>query len=75
MLNLEFPLASEPSNMCMVLLSTEMREKNAFERNKSMFLNTLGENKWQDFLSEFNQKVERKVKLDAFKEELWDTVD
>ena len=29
--NLELPLASEPSNLGMVLLSTEMREKNAFE--------------------------------------------
>ena len=39
-----------------------------------MFLNTLDEKAWQDFLSGFNQKVERKVKLDDFKEELWETV-
>ena len=37
-------------------------------------LNTLDEKAWQDFLSEFNQKVERKVKLDGFKEDLWDSV-
>ena len=40
-----------------------------------MFLNTLDEKAWQDFLSEFNQKVEHKVNLDDFNEELWDTVE
>ena len=39
-----------------------------------MFLNTLDQKEWQDLLSEFNQKVKRKVKVDEFKEELWDTV-
>ena len=67
-------LASEPSNMGMVLLSDEMRKKNTFEGNESMFLNTLDKNGWHDFLSEINQNVERKVKLDDFKEELWNTV-
>ena len=58
----------------MVLLSKETRKKNTFEGNKSMFLNTLDEIGWQDFLTEFNQKVEQKVRLDDFKDELWDTV-
>ena len=39
--NLELPLASEPSNMGMVLLTDEVREKNTFEDNKGMFLSTL----------------------------------
>ena len=68
--NLEVPLASEPSNMGMVLLSDEVREKNGFEGNKLMFLSTLEEKAWQDFLSEFNQKAECKVEWDNFKEEL-----
>ena len=38
-----------------------------------MLLSTRDEKAWQDILSEFNQKVERKVKLGDFKEELWDT--
>ena len=42
--NLELPLPSEPSIMGMVLLSDEMRKKNTFEGNKSMFLNNLDEN-------------------------------
>ena len=52
-----------------------MRKKNTFEENKSMFLNTLDENGWQNILSEFIQKLEEKVKLDDFKEELWHTVE
>ena len=39
-----------------------------------MFMSTLDEKVRQDFLSEFNQKVERKFKLVDFKEEMWDTV-
>ena len=58
----------------MVLLSDEMGKRNNFEGNESMFLNTLDENGWQIFLSKFNQKVEEKVELDDFKEELWDAV-
>ena len=72
--NLELPLASEPSNMGMVLLTNEIREKNTFEGNKRMFLSTLDEEAWKSFLSEFNQRVENKAKVDDFKEELWDTV-
>ena len=74
--NLQLPLASEPSIMGMVLLSDEAREKNTFRGNKWIFLNTLDQKGWLDFLSEFNQKVERKFKfkVDEFKEELWDTL-
>ena len=72
--NLELPLASRPSNMGMVLLTNEVREKYTFEGNKGMFLSTLDEEAWQSFLSEFNQSVENKAKVDDFKEELWDTV-
>ena len=39
-----------------------------------MFLSTLDEEAWQTFLSEFNQRVEDKAKVDDFKEELWSTV-
>ena len=60
--------------MGMVLLSDEVRETNTFGRNKKVFLKTLNQNVWQDFLSEFNQKVEKKVKMDEIKEELRDTV-
>ena len=60
--------------MGMVLLSDEVRETNTFGRNKRVFLISLNQKGWQDFLSEFNQKVEKKVKMDEIKEELWDTV-
>ena len=36
--NLELPLTDENSNMGMILLSAEEREKNTFEGNKTMFL-------------------------------------
>ena len=39
--NLELPLASETSNMGMILLSSEEREKNTFEGNRDMFLGSL----------------------------------
>ena len=58
----------------MVLLTDEVREKNTFEGNKEMFLSTLDEEAWQSFLSEFNQRVEDKAKVDDFKDELWSTV-
>ena len=72
--NLELPLMSETSNMEMLLLSAEERKKNTFEGNKWMFLDMLDEKAWQDFLSEFNQRVGRETKLEDFKEELWSTV-
>ena len=57
-----------------MLLTDEAREENIFEGNKDMFLSTLDEGVWQSFLSEFNQRVEDKVKVDDFKKELWITV-
>ena len=72
--NLELPLASETSNMGMILLSSEEREKNTFEGIKDMFLGTLEDDAWQKFLKEFNQEVGSETTLDKFKDELWDTV-
>ena len=72
--NLELPLTSETSNMGMILLSAEEREKNTFEGNKTMFLGTLDENAWREFLREFNREVNSEITLDDFKEELSDTV-
>ena len=72
--NQELPQASEPSNMGMVILSDGARGTNTFGRNKWTFLDTLDQKGWQDFLSDFNQKVEREVKMCEFKEVLWDSV-
>ena len=72
--NLELTLASETSNMGMILLSSEEREKNTFEGNRDMFLGSLKDDAWQEFLKEFNQEVGSETTLDKFKEELWDTV-
>ena len=57
-----------------LLLSAQESKKNLFEKNEWMFLDTLDEKAWQDFLSEFNQRVGRETKLEDFKEELWSTV-
>ena len=72
--HLELPLTSETSNMGMILLSAEERQKNTFEGNKDMFLGTLDEKAWRDFLSEFDQEMKSETTLDNFKEELWNTV-
>ena len=72
--NLELPLASGTSNMGMILLSSEEREKNTYEGNKDMFLGTLEDDAWQNFLKEFNREVGSETTLDKFKDELWDTV-
>ena len=72
--NLELPLTSETSNMGMILLSAEERERNTFEGNKDMFLGTLDEEAWRQFLREFNQEVNSETTLDKFKDELWETV-
>ena len=72
--DLELPLASEKSNMGMKLLSAEESKKNAFEGNKWMFLDPLDEKAWQDFLSEFNQRLKSKTTLEDFKKEIWNTV-
>ena len=72
--DLELSLMSETSNMRMKLLSAKESKKNVFEGIKGMFLSTLDEKAWREFLSEFNQKVESDITLEDFKEELWDTV-
>ena len=72
--NLELPLTSETSNMGTILLSAEERQNNTFEGNKSMFLGTLDEKAWRDFLSEFIDETKSETTLDNFKEELWNTV-
>ena len=72
--DLELPLTSETSNMGMILLSAEGREKNTFERNRDMFLGTLDGDAWREFLSDFNREVNGEITLDDFKEELCDTV-
>ena len=65
--NLELPLMGETSNMGMILLSAEEREKNTFEGNKTMFLGALDEDAWREFLSEFNREVDGEITLDGFK--------
>ena len=72
--NLELPLSSETSSMGMILLSAKESKKIAFEGNKWIFLSTLDEKMWQEFLSEYNQKAWTEATLESFKEELWDTV-
>ena len=72
--NLELPLSGETSNMGMILLSAKESKKNTFEGNKWMFLSTLDEKTWLEFLSEFNQKAGTEATLEKFKEELCDTV-
>ena len=39
-----------------------------------MFLGTLDEDAWREFLREFNREVNSETTLDDFKEELWDKV-
>ena len=39
-----------------------------------MFLETLDEKVWWEFLKEFNQETKSETTLDNFKEELWNTV-
>ena len=63
---------SQPVDLGMVCLSSESKEQNTFEGEKTMFLNTFDREGWQKFLREFNQTVEREVDVEEFKEELWD---
>ena len=67
-------MTSETSNIGMILLSAEERQKNMFEGNKSMFLGTLDEKAWWNFLSAFNHETKSETTLDNFEEELWNTV-
>ena len=66
--NLELPLTSETFNMGMVLLTDEAREENTFQGNKEIFSSTLDEEAWRSFMNEFNQRLENRVGIDAFKE-------
>ena len=72
--NLELPLTSETSKMGTILLSAEERQEKTFEGNKVMFLGTLDEKAWRDFLGEFDRETKSETTLDNFKEELWNTV-
>ena len=72
--NLELPLAGETFNMGMLLLSSEERGKNTFEGNRDIFLGSLEDDAWQEFLEEFNREVGSETTLDKFKKELWDAV-
>ena len=49
-------------------------KKNTFEENKDMFLGTLDEKAWRDFLGEFDRETKSETTLDNFKEELCNTV-
>ena len=71
--DMELPLTSETPNMGMKLLSAEESKRNAFEGNKWMFLITLDEKAWREFLSEFDQRVKSEATLEDFKEVLWNT--
>ena len=71
---LELPLTSENSNMGLILLSTEESNNNTFEGNKSMFLGTLDEKAWREFLNDINQATKSETTQENFKEELWNTV-
>ena len=72
--DLELTLTSDTSNMGMIFLSAEGREKNTFKGNRDMILGTLDGDAWQEFLSDFNREVNGEITLDDLKEELWDTV-
>ena len=72
--NLELKLGIQPVDMGLVFLSSESKKESTFEANKTMFMSTLDQDGWQKFLMELDQKVERKVDVEEFKEELWDIV-
>ena len=72
--NLELQLGIQPVDMGLVFLSSESKKESTFEANKTMFMSTLDQDGWQKFLMELDQKVERKVDVEEFKEELWDIV-
>ena len=47
--NLQLQLWSQPMDMSMGFLSNDSEEKNTIEKNKTMFLNTLDQEGWQNF--------------------------
>ena len=58
----------------MKLLNNKECKRNTFEGNKLMFLKTLDEKAWRDFMSEFDQRMKSQTTLEDFKEEMWNTV-
>ena len=72
--NLELPLTSETSNTGMILWSAEESEKNTYVGNKAMFLGTMDEKAWREFLREFNREANSETTLNNVKEELWNAV-
>ena len=58
----------------MVFLSNESKENNIFGGHKTMFSNTLDQEGWQKFLTASIRKVQRKVDVEEFKEELFHIV-
>ena len=58
--DLELPLTSKTSNIGMILLSAKESKKDGFEGNKWMFLDTLDERAWREFLREFKQNAKKK---------------
>ena len=72
--DLELPLPCQNSSKGMILLSTKESKKKNFEGNKWMFLETLDEKAWREFLIEFNQETKNETTLENFKEELWNKV-
>ena len=46
----------------------------ALEGKKRAFLGTADQEVWENFLLEFNRKVNRKIDVEEFKEEMWDIV-
>ena len=58
----------------MLFLNSDSKENNIFVGNKTIVLNTMDQEEWQKFLTESNQKVDVKVDVEEFKEELWDIV-
>ena len=71
---LELQLGSQPVDMGMVFMSGDINEKNTFEGIQTKFLSTLDTKVWQKFLTEFSQKVERRVDAEEIKEEKWEIV-
>ena len=71
--NLELKLKSQQTAMDTLLLSNECKESNTFQRKKTAFLGNLDHEGWYKFLREFNLKVERKISVETFKDEIWDT--
>ena len=71
---LELQIGSQPVDMGTVFMSSDSNEKNTFEGIQTKFLSTLDPEVWQKFLTEFDQKVERRVFVEEIKEQKWELV-